>query len=547
MNKLNKKGNIIVYLLGAIAVLSSILVTISATNAERSKQAKFNEDRQVAQSYGKEKIIISASMLEQESASNLDVSNTNDVNELLKQNNVKAYDVTSLYAPTANNIIVYELTYPIENPIISRKVYFTSSGDASSSDTNSIYDFSIASNSNLLLNGGSLISDNVYSKNTYVSPATIYKNDSNYEILNSSKPAFNNVTLFSNNSYGCYSNCYDILSDNNLGTINISNKYFDSNYFSTNIEGNINKNPSSINTFFGDFNYDNYLLDLIISNSPSDGKTIEKNIPNNIEYFFNNKILYTDWSHGSCTWSTTCYNAPNSTYFNSNKSNVPSFIYSGNLTLNHRLETNDYYKSWGIFDGDINFRGGRLSGNYLINGDLTFDGSKDISLRGVIYVLGDLYIRMSDKALKNYFNDELFIFTKGNVYIQSHTSNTALKTFIYSEENIIIDNPAVELNIEGGIYALAKNNLNTGYIQENILTNTYQNISGIIINSHRGKYNNQWIGSTNLKDSLFTIGKNTNFIIENYTYEETVPQFTEIISTSNTGKYFVGYLDNWKY
>lgn len=207
-----------------------------------------------------------------------------------------------------------------------------------------------------------------------------------------------------------------------------------------------------------------------------------------------------------------------------------SGIWNGDLTINYDLlmtnMTSGASTETLIVTGDLTIdnvnplTASDISGFIVVLGDLTFEGYS-VSVSGGFYVVGETNINFNgdygfvEPSSSPYFN----LMAIDNVFVNTHYAATTLGSavtrfswFVYTDESIYIDAVNSRLQIEGALYAAAKGVSGNDLPMEDDGTP----VRGIVINAFHGYIN----------------GAGTETIVPSYTSFDFLPMTSTIIASS---------------
>ena len=432
--------------------------------------------------------------------------------------------------------IAYKFVYKLDTGKDLVKYAYTSSAGTVDSDIE-VMDFSLATNGDIIANGGYYKNASLYATNIRFGQVSPYIERTNFG--NTLTPALTPVSTlhraltqeyfpefrwggvnaqvyYSDSFTYCGATCF------NVGTSIDDNFVIDEDAYEPIIgslleTGNIP--PAKIQgDFFGDYN----LTDTILSYVKNDGPTKSRKINADLTLeTLGQEII----DHYSGEAVESCYKVwKNKWKYVWVCSEQPSSKQYTNITDNEDFdprtqnETLDYSA---IYDGDLVIKKDFTMSNIdtetlVVNGNLTFKNTRDINVTGMIVVLGDLIFEGESVEFSGGFyvtgesrfnfkegygiisgsrqNDWSFsLYSKKSVIVESvwetHYSNPYTPTidwYVYTDESIYIDSVNSNLDVEGNFHARALG-LEGPFIT---LENKSQvQIHGIVINAFNGYIN----------------------------------------------------------
>ena len=396
-----------------------------------------------------------------------------------------------------------------------------------------VMDFSIATNGDIILNGGyyknaSFFADNIrfgqvspYIKKTNngntltpaITPAATLAQAISQEYF----PEFSwwgeQAEIYYTSSFTyCGATCFDVaptIEDNFV----INENLYEDIIGSALDTGNI-PDMTIIGDFFGGYDLDQTILDYITK----DGPTLDREISNTLsldtvgqdilDYYSGEEEETCEWVRRNnrwryiCTWGasanqyTDITNLDSFTPQSANETIEYGAIYDGDLIVNRNLTLENNDTETLIVNGDLIFQNTRdikVTGMIVVLGDLIFEG-ETVEIVGGFYVTGESRFNfLEGYGIESGDNNEdwsFSLFSKKSVIVESmwesHYSNPFVRRmdwYIYTDESIYIDAVNSMMDIEGNFHARALG-LNGPFIT---LENESQvQIHGIIINSFNG-------------------------------------------------------------
>ena len=391
------------------------------------------------------------------------------------------------------------------------------------------FDFSLATNGHLILNGGYLRDAGIFAGDIhfgYVSPY-IEKTNGGGTLTpeltptdSGAYPDFNgngsaSDVYFTNSYTYCPSTCFTV-----GPTINDPFEYQDSlvlDIEGSGLETGTVNGDKIIADFFGSFSLQDQIVDYV----KNDGPTLERTIsdPMSISNIASVVLANSGAPEEECElvkikgkWTEVCtYGASTEPYTDltsvvdfdpSSEAETVSYgaIYDGNLTISEDFTITNFETETFIVTGDLTFDNAAqidYQGIIVVLGDLYFSG-QSIAIEGGFYVVGQTYIEFDegegfeDAGGGNSYSfallgvDNIFL----NSMFESHNSSSAPTIFdwvVYTEESIYMDLVNSRLQVNGIFFAAARDN-SGNYIP--VEDENGDPIHGIVINSYRGYINN---------------------------------------------------------
>jgi hypothetical protein len=432
----------------------------------------------------------------------------------------------------------YRFTYTYNDGNSFMVLYAFISNTGTYTESLDPFDFQLATNGYLILNGGYMRSPQYFGDTivfTNVSPY-INRSSGNHDRTpdNSAYPDFNGNgndadAYYRNGFYFCQPNCYGI-SGNPADPFVLQTSEF----------LNIETEPNSLETgdinedriifdFFGGYELETQLVDFVKNVGPTDDRTISSSmsLANMGTLIWNNysgetEVECVDTHPSPVHENWVCYDGPSSDEytrlntldgFNPGSSDTvvgTAGIYQGDLIINHDFTMNNVDTETIIVDGDLTFSNSNridVEAFFVVLGDLYFTG-EDISIGGGFYVAGQTFIEFEDgHGFRNPDNgggrpggggggggasaDYSFaLYTMDNIWVnslfESHLSSTnadEFNWFVYTEESIYVDAVNNRVFVNGVFFAAAKGNSGN---EIPMVDDNGNPVRGIIINSFNG-------------------------------------------------------------
>lgn len=536
----NDKGSVLSVTLIVITVLTFSLTTVTKMNvnlagATTVKVTQVNND-----SIAKGLIRQSINEFEEyirATDSYIDFNNV-EIPRLLADYGVVVSDVTGTgdyldYAGTDSYVYKFAILMDDGDTIYK---YVFSSIYGSSVETFDVFDYSMGTNAQLILNSGYYDEVNLYGEEVKLANEAPYNDDSGWfpsqEVTPQSSATFPTLTtsgpstIFSEVSYQyCGSGCYDT-SFMGMGPFVINESSF------VDVEGSAlpdqgTIDPMIINDFFGDFDFDDFFIEFLKEKAPKESEVITEpgmtmanakatvlSYADELTWTTKNNGSFKAWVYPTTPFIdiTNGYDThPSEFDFTgafTNKGNNYSLVYDGDLTISSGLsmdKTPSIAESLIVF-GDLTLDGGDIQGAVVVFGDLYITGSTQ-DYAGTLIILGQTYINYDlGEGITTNGNDYGFtVLAKDNVFFEqiyeNHVSSalsTLFSIFVYTEESIIIDAVNSRLNVEGALYSRGLG-VSGNFI--NLEDESGDPITGIVVNSYRGYINTSGNAVPNTADT----------------------------------------------
>lgn len=408
--------------------------------------------------------------------SQLDIQLTDLLPKLQERYRVTIQDTTSETGIDRTKLFtrVYLISKPYGSRTVSRKIIIT--------NTPSFLKYTIGSNEDVILNGGSYIDGNIYAgKNFYVTNVANYIDNSQKYMEQTSFPTTSekSVLFVNENRYSC---------DNKNGAnacYNITNNRFErilSNYSN---DVRFQMQGPSIQKEQGEFidvDFDWTFKDKLLNAAKIEtfSQQYENNINKSTDELLNDlKSQFATFDH--VPPPKEIVGAGNRSILLNSDQLSSFFIDHGELDLQDK---------WLIVNGDLYLGNSinvpvKVRGNILVFGNLTISG--DIQLDSTIYVLQRTFIYNAN--ISGWNNKEVVLLSKGPLEIaRMNEFNNAfsfdspnLKGYFYTDSNAVLYAVGSYVNIKGGLFA-------RGNVSETVPD---ADTSGLIINSYRGSATKQ--------------------------------------------------------
>lgn len=467
-----------------------------------------------------------------------------DTLAILTKYNVLAADVTIQFPDFGdiNGVIssVFKFEYGLTNgDTLYKLVYVSSSGTAF--ETDKPLEFGLATEGDLILNGGYYDEVKMFGENIYLSKMAPWQEDeldyvgTTHLISPSSSGAYPTLTdngdqseMFFGTDYKyCASSCFSVTEDGSNPYVINKQNYTDVQGSSLPDQGDIQS--EHITSFFSYFDFEVFALEYATETLPTDGRSITDSISLATfdDVIRDNMDVITYKANGKKVQSypNTPYvditNDPNYNYSTSNENLKFGAVYDayqhgGTLEINNDSKIKDFDDEGLIVLGDLvlnntdSGKEAKMEGTYFVTGDLYLNGF-DLDFNRITFiVLGETIIDFeygygftSDKK-----NFDLSIVGQDNIRIEGlwedYGTNSPKKVtmLMYTEESIYMNMVASKLVIEGSILARATgNSANPIFIDDN----TGDPINGIVINSFRGYVNLNYAWDWDLWDWVKSI------------------------------------------
>ena len=434
--------------------------------------------------------------------------------------------------------------------------YVFSSIYGSSVETFNVFDYSIGTNGKLILNGGYYDEVYLYGEEVKLASTAPYVIDGStnqaetpgssavFPTLTTSGPS----TIFIEVSYEyCVSTCFTINGDPNPFVINESN--YDT-VIGSDLADQGTLSPTIISDFFGSFDFDEYAIDYIHNDAPTDTKTFTESMTLDTAgaVILNNSGLITYKANGKTVESmpdTPFVDITNDVNWDFSKAENFGFsaVYDGDVTFTENVY-NDGETEALVIHGDLTIANSgsnkvNLDGTFIVTGDLYFTGD-DIDIEGTFFVFGQVFMNFNPgEGVTTPGNNIGFsLIAKDNIIIEeiyeSHVSSAQagmFSAFFYTEESIYIDAVNSRLYFEGSLFARALGVSGNPIFYDD---ESAQQINGIIVNSYRGYINGSGsaVPSTSDDANGFYIEK-----IDSANYQDrfyNIPVFESLIHNPGT-------------
>jgi hypothetical protein len=531
---MNKKGYVLIYAIGVIALLMLLAATLSSITLSRSTIAKNQRNFILATMNGRTKVEAAASDLAEyfTALNNLAPEEKRYLNDI-----TMITDIENKFATISENYDVlitplekerYSFSYLIEY----QDDYVTAQKTIYLSMMPSFLFFALGSNTDINLNGGAYIDGNVYvNNNLYLANTANYIQYNDRLSINTAFSTLSpNSTIFfsdNNNILACISehaNCF-IVEDNNF----IKNSFYveDINVVFENQTPITRKYPNNFLTVeFNDaFLY--YIEEIITTDNINNYG--ELNIDNITDIITRMRIddIIDEYDYASMTKSTLI--DENCVITNDNTANPQGWkVIKGAINFPNQEMDN---QPWIIVDGDLEIRNYNnndvlnINANFLVNGDVSITGY--VTLNSTIYALGEGIIQNASINVNSTSDEQLVLLTREkikfsqiNEFVDADsiteddnkqiTIQPTIKGYFYTDSVVEIYTINSYLTIEGSIFS---NNRDNQFI-------TNSDAKGMLINSYQGDVNENDDGSFNFnptysfKNNRFAIKHSTKILSE---------------------------------
>lgn len=452
--------------------------------------------------------------------------NNVEIQRIFEDYGVVVTDVTGTgdfvdYAGTES--YVYKFAYTMFDGDVLYKYVF-SSIYGSSVETFNVFDYSLGTNGQLILNGGLYDEVNLYGEEVKLASTAPYIVDGSLtqaETPSSSAsfPTFTTSgpsTIFYEISYEyCTSACFTLNGSLDPFIINEIN-YID--VFESSLEDQGTVSPMIINDFFGSFDYDEYVIDYLINDAPTDERTFTTSDTSIFDVVDDIYLNHSDplvWGNGNNIQSyptTPFVDISLDDHFDFLKSENFGFslIYHGDLTFIGDVSLDGTTEAF-IIDGNLTINNSKnnkikLDGSFIVTGNLYFIGN-DVDIEGTFFVFGQTFMNFAPgEGITTPGNNIGFsLLAKDNIIIEeiyeSHVTSsqpTMFSAFFYTEESIYIDAVNSRLYIAGSLFARGLGVSGNQIFMDDGFS---AQINGIIINSYRGYINSSGVAIAGASNS----------------------------------------------
>ncbi len=523
----NEQGSTLTMALVVIAVLSFTVTSVTGSTINLSGATTHQIENTNDESVAKGLITQALSELNEfvTAGGTYDNFNNFEAPRILVDYTVIVNDVTILFPEFGDNggvvTKVYRFAYTLANGTdLVKYAYLSATGSTVSSPHP--FAFSMGTNGDLVLNGGYYEEVGMFGSNIYMSNQSVWYEDDvmfqNYLTPNASgsfpdlEDGNKTSDMFFTTDYQwCDFACYTEDPDAIDNTVINLDQFEDVDGSSLPEQGNIE--PDNITDFFSNFDFDEYLLDQITNNLPTDNRTItdpitildwEDVIRDNM-----GAIIYPGGKKKNAIYPNTAYvDITNDTFYdfpNDRETLNFSAVYDGDLVIGNELKISDFDNEALIVLGNLTIDSSgktqKLKGTIVVSGNLTFTGDSKEFNESMFLVLGETIFEMNDfEGLETKDKNKAFtILSKDNIRINSinetndNSDPNEFVGFFYTEESIYVDAINSKILLKGALYAKATGN------SQNPLEYEYQNgsqFNGIMINSFRGYAVAQygWVG-----------------------------------------------------
>lgn len=434
----------------------------------------------------------------------------------------------------------YRFAYPISNGN-TLVMYSYVSTTGSSVESFDPFDFSLGTNGDLILSGGYYGQANLFGENIYFGIRSQYireKANGNLIIRATGKNISTYPDFYTDGSSSfvqanidyqyCNGNCWDFNGVNNPYTIEKS-EYLD--IAGSSLEQGVVNPATTITDFFGDFDYDQTVLDFVTDIGPTNSRTISDAITIDTirDVVYANSGDATVWSPGNgngggggggngggggwFSWVfpsdedyTRITDLATFTPLTDEESLNFGAFYDGDLTIGEGLHMVDRDDEALIIAGDLivdNDDYITMDGKFVILGDLIFQGAT-VDMDGAFYVLGETHFDFDDgEGLQERGNTSEYgmtLMAKNSVFFDSmwrsesspDLPDYSLEVFIYTEESIYVEAVNSRVYVRGVFFSAGKDVSTLGVDKTDfpVLDEAGDPINGIVINSYRGYTNN---------------------------------------------------------
>jgi len=556
---MNNKGNILSSALIVIAILTFSLTSVAALTINLSSNTHQINIQTSEESVAKGLIKEAADQFEvyiRDGGTFVDFDNAGSL--VIEQSlGVSIDNITPSYPEFGDHTngavtYVYNFSYLLTNgKTIYLEVYVSSYGE--SLDSPEVFEYNIATDGSLIMNGGTYIDSNIFGNKTYITDLPFFYDElyNQYRALNSSFPHFttagSETYVFANEYKYCTALCWSatgntinddiIIKNQTLGTFTDT---WDNYTGDKGLKGDL-----EINDFFTSFDYDSYFFDYIKNESSTNSRDLTQS----------SSWEELTWDNvDSVIWGATDNyyydNVTNANYWQ-NRTFRDSSVYNGNLTIRRNLSIQNSSDALVVL-GDLTIDTTRssinLNGNFVVLGNLTFVGNT-VDIDGTFFVKGETIVNMNENhGISTSGNNTGFtLLSKDNIrieknhyyeYLASAYGDYSLDAFMFTEQSIYINAVKSLMDYHGALYALAKG----GSINPiNVIDESSNQVNGIIINNFQGYLTDiGWVYWSNSSNSY----TNNRFKISPITQGsyitrfDFIPDFESIIVSEGVWTFF---------
>ncbi len=447
-----------------------------------------------------------------------DTYEASEISNVLSTYGIVVTNVSSQFGSTQSGVArVYKFSYTLDSGTIL-SMYSFASPSGSTADDFEPYSFSMATNGTLMLNGGyienaSLFGDDIHFG--YVSPY-IQRTNGGATLTPALTPegsdaypdfdgAGEHANVIFNSSYTyCGSTCFTVGPTISDEFVMEESEFID--ITTSALETGVISDRNVVGDFFGSFDYDSHLISYVRTDGPTDFDVIT----DVMTYATIGSVVLAnsgppvDIGGGAYDPSTEPYTdvTLHVPFSPSTEAEVLDFgaVYDGNLIINEDFTMQGLNSETFVVNGDLDFQNTTditVSGMIVVLGDLTFSG-QSVAIEGGFYVTGETVVEFEwgygfeDAGAMAQWGFSLI--ARDNVIVESlwesHTSSALPNQwdwYIYTEESIYIDAVNSRLNIRGVFFAAAReNSANQIFIEDE----SALRVNGIFINSYRGRIRN---------------------------------------------------------
>lgn len=561
----NDRGSVLSVSLIVITILTFSLTTLTSSNVNLAGSTTYQMEQVNDDSIAKGLIRQVISEFEYyilNTGSYLDYNNVEISNVLSKYGVVVSdeTDSTEGYGDFGDiESRAYKFSYPMtDGDILTKFVYVSNFGTII--DPVDPFEFSLATNGNLILNSGFYDDISMYGEEIRIAETAPYVfsdwywdwglwqwveyYDYTLTPTNSSVfPDINSSNIYKEYSYEyCTNNCHTTFANGDEFMINESN-YIDVDGGSLADPGNINSDI--ISDFFTDWDYEEFVVDFMQNDAPKDRRVITDTMTLDTlgtVALANSDVITYRGRRGRPSYPSTAFSditLDNHYDFTDDEELRFSALYVGDLEFNGDMDVRQNDEAMVII-GNLTINNtqnnvSKIEGNYIITGDLIFIGDS-VDLEGTFMVLGQTIIDFyeNEGIVSNGRNDGVTFLNGDNILVnsiwESHDSSRndqVVSVFMYTEESIYIDAVNSRFHVLGSLFAKASGlTLNPIFLQDE----ANLPVHGIVINSYQG-YINYWgnaVPSNNEDRNGFVIEQLSR---SNYQRKfDNLPAFASIVS-----------------
>lgn len=551
----NNRGSILSTAIIVVTILTFSLTSITVLTVNLASNTSTHLALTTEENEAKAYIIEAENQFEAfiRATDSIDNFNNTEIDRIKTELNVDVVDLTNIkagFGTATNGSETYAYSFSVTlstGRIVYNEIYVSTFG--TSVQTFNPFEFALATDGDLILNGGLYDNVKLYGKSIMISDYPYFYDElyEDWRVLDGEYPlySFNNslTEIYSEDYRYCDDGCWSFVSSDpdeyiimNDSSPSIYEDVEGSALSDKGIEGDM-----IISDFFTSFDFDTYLFDFIVNLAPTNDRVLPED-PATLDYLTLKDLIWDNYA------DDYYFDDVSNANYNRNRTFRDSSVYNGNLIVSHNLtiqNDTDALIVLGDMTIDSSENNTMIDGMFIILGDLIINGDS-LDIEGSFFVQGETIINMNDDEgiATNGNNYGLTLLSKDNIRFERMFVNEGLSSpenlpnisaFMYTEQSVYIDALHSIFQYEGSIFAEAKG----GSINPiHLMDEAHVQVNGIVVQSYTGylyQYNTWWqsyyyaVPSNDEDNTRFQITS-----IDHNNYLQTflnIPDFESVVSS----------------